>query len=116
MPFKGELSLTARKTRKYRKIDRLKDSHLMRGVIIANEEVEKVKEPLPPPAKDGFIFIPCPQFIVDRGSAQDIRCKSDSTYEKKLTRHEEKVIGEYIEELKFKKNEILQPQDREELQ
>ena len=108
MPFKGELSLTARKTRKYRKIDRLKDSHLMRGVIIANEEVEKVKESLPPPAKDGFRFIPCPQFIVDRGSAQEIRCKNSRSYEKKLTQMEERVIEEYIEELKFKTDERLQ--------
>lgn len=111
MPFKGELSLTARKTRKYRKIDRLKDSHLMRGVIIAKEEEPKQETKLEP-ATGGFKFIPCPQFIVDRGSAQEIRCKNSRSYEKKLTQMEERVIEEYIEELKFNEHEILQSQNR----
>lgn len=111
MPYQGKLSSGAgRKTRKYRKLDSLKDSHLVRGVIIEKEKFKPTfmndnDVPDTTPMMDRYI--PIKEEIYERLTRQDIRCKNSRTYEKKLTQHEEKVIQEYINELNFNDDEIL---------
>ncbi len=128
MPFNHRGGVTPKdklsKNFKGKKSKKLNDSHLTRGVIKAQEDgndlslgmrailkmpdqdtyLEGIKRE---PAKEGFIYKPCPDYIMEIGTRQDIRVKPSKTTEDKLPSHAEKSIKEHIDFI----NNLTSPKD-----